>query len=174
VADLVLESFILKDVWSVDRYYAWMCAVEGKQVVAPVLLECGYYDVEQLEWLTQRLLVILGTACVEKTAGDLFSQPAAVVPDVKKEMLEYLNSQSEAYASGSGVVSSQGVNQVLAPSKVLDDIFEGFVRSKKTLYSRMSSKIMYSEKREEKIEDFAQELDRTGVWMVGRREVTIF
>ncbi|KAH8964049.1 hypothetical protein BDL97_04G043400 [Sphagnum fallax] len=145
--------------------------VEGKQVVATVLLECGYYDVEQLEWLTQRLLVILGTACVEKTAGDLFSQPAAVVPDVKKEMLEYLNSQSEAYASGSGVVSSQGVNKVLAPSKVLDDIFEGFVRSKKTLYSRMSSKIMYNEKREEKIEDFVQELDRTGVWMVGRREV---
>jgi hypothetical protein len=112
VADLMLEFFILKDVWSVDRYYAWMCAVEGKQVVATVLLECGYYDVEQVEWLTQRLLVILGTACVEKTAGDLFSQPAAVVPDVKKEMLEYLNSQSEAYASGSGVVSSQGVNQV--------------------------------------------------------------
>ncbi len=108
----MLEFFILKDVWSVDRYYAWMCAVEGKQVVAPVLLECGYYDVEQVEWLTQRLLVILGTACVEKTAGDLFSQPAAVVPDVKKEMLEYLNSQSEAYACGSGVVSSQGVNQV--------------------------------------------------------------
>jgi homogentisate solanesyltransferase len=38
----------------------------------------------------------------------------------------------------------------------------------------MSSKIMYSEKREEKIEDFVQELDRTGVWMVGRREVIIF
>ncbi len=56
----------------------------------------------------------------------------------------------------------------------MDDIFEGFIRSKKNLYSRVSSKIIHSDKREDKIEDFVQELDRTGVWMVGRREVTIF
>ncbi len=89
-------------------------AVEERQVAPPVLLECGYYDVEQVEGITQALLVTLGTACVEKTAGDPFSQPAAVVPDVKKEMLEYLHSQSESYASGSGVVSSQGMHQVRA------------------------------------------------------------
>jgi hypothetical protein len=89
-------------------------AVEERQVAAPVLLECGYYDVEQVEAITQALLVTLGTACVEKTAGDPFSQPAAVVLDIKKEMLEYLHSQSESYASGSGVVSSQGMHQVRA------------------------------------------------------------
>ncbi|CAM6016965.1 unnamed protein product [Sphagnum balticum] len=145
--------------------------VEERQVAAPVLLECGYYDVEQVEGITQALLVTLGTACVEKTAGDPFSQPAAVVPDIKKEMLEYLHSQSESYASGSGVVSSQGMHQAAPPSKVVDDIFEGFIRSKKNLYSRVSSKIIHSDKREDKIEDFVQELNRTGVWMVGRREV---
>jgi hypothetical protein len=89
-------------------------AVEERQVAEPVLLECGYYDVEQVEGITQALLVTLGTACVEKTAGDPFSQPAAVVLDIKKEMLEYLHSQSESYASGSGVVSSQGMHQVRA------------------------------------------------------------
>lgn len=41
----------------------------------------------------------LAAACVEKTSAT-FSQRAAVVPDVKKEMLEYLNQQSEAYANG--------------------------------------------------------------------------
>lgn len=45
------------------------------------------------------MLVALAAACVEKTSAT-FSQRAAVVPDVKKEMLEYLNQQSEAYANG--------------------------------------------------------------------------
>lgn len=81
-----------------------------------MLQECGYYDVEQVQRIAHALLVTLGTACVEKTSGDLFSRAEAVVPDIKKEMLEYLSNQSDAYASGSGVVSSQGMGQVSVPS----------------------------------------------------------
>ncbi|XP_024363356.1 uncharacterized protein [Physcomitrium patens] len=143
---------------------------EGKKSpLPPVLLECGYYDVEQVHYLTQALLVTLAKACVEKTAGDPFSQRAGVLPDIKKEMLEYLHQQSEAYACGSGI-SSHGMGQVLPPSKVVDDIFESFIKSKKNLFSRVSSKIIDSIKKEDKVDDFVKELDRTGVWVVGRRE----
>lgn len=62
--------------------------------------------------------------------------------------------------------------QVLPPSKVVDDIFESFIKSKKNLFSRVSSKIIDSIKKEDKVDDFVKELDRTGVWVVGRREVS--
>lgn len=52
-----------------------------------------------MDRLSQALLAALAAACVQKTSGT-FSQRAAVVPGVKKEMLEYLNQQSEAYANG--------------------------------------------------------------------------
>lgn len=64
------------------------------------------------------------------------------------------------------------VEQVITPSKVVDDIFEAFIKSKKNLFTRVTSKVITSEKRDDKIDEFVQELDRTGVWMVGRREVT--
>ena len=88
-----------------------LCEFAGEEKQAPsppVLVECSFNDVEQVTRLSQALLVTLATACVEKTAGDPFSKRDAVLPEVKKEMLEYLHQQSEAYASGSGVLSSQG------------------------------------------------------------------
>lgn len=71
----------------------------GEQKRAAPPFECNFCDVEEVERLSEDLLVALAAACVEKTSGT-FSQRAAVVPDVKKEMLEYLNQQSEAYANG--------------------------------------------------------------------------
>jgi homogentisate solanesyltransferase len=62
---------------------------------------------------------------------------------------------------------------VSTPSKIADSIFENFIKSKKNLFSRVSSKIIDTVKKEDKIEDFIQELERTGVWMLGRREVCI-
>ncbi|KAL3682788.1 hypothetical protein R1sor_000810 [Riccia sorocarpa] len=138
---------------------------------APVLQECGYFDVEQVGKIAQALLVSLGTACVEKTAGDPFNHPGAIVADVKKEMLEYLNVQSEAFASGTSAIVLQISGEIPSPLQVVGDILEAFVRSKKNLFSRVSGKLLYSDRKEEKIEDFVQELDRTGAWMIGRREV---
>lgn len=65
-------------------------------------------------------------------------------------------------------------DQVSTPSKIADNIFENFIKSKKNLFSRVSSKIIDTVKKEDKIEDFTQELERTGVWMIGRREVCIW
>ena len=87
------------------------CACTGDQrqeTSPPQLLECDFYDVEEVNRLTQALLVALAAACVEKTSGT-FSQRAAVVPDVKKEMLEYLNQQSESYANGGSISQSMKI-----------------------------------------------------------------
>jgi hypothetical protein len=72
-----------------------------------VLQECAYYDVDQVGKIAHLLLVSLATACVEKTAGDFFNHPEAVVGEVKKELLDYLNVQSDAFATGSGAVVLQ-------------------------------------------------------------------
>ncbi len=58
-------------------------------------------------------------------------------------------------------------------NKVLDDILYSFVRTKRTLFTRVSSKLMYNEKKQERIDDYAQELDRQDVWMAGQREVSM-
>lgn len=68
-------------------------------------------------------------------------------------------------------VSGQISGEIPSPLQVVEDILEAFVRSKKNLFSRVSSKLLYSDKKDDKIEDFVQELDRTGAWMIGRREV---
>lgn len=74
---------------------------------APVFQECGYFDVDQVGKIAHLLLVSLATACVEKTSGDPFNNPGAVVGEVKKEMLDYLNVQSDAFATGSSAVVLQ-------------------------------------------------------------------
>ncbi|CAM6105610.1 unnamed protein product [Calypogeia fissa] len=137
----------------------------------PVLQECGYYDVDQVGKIAHHLLVSLATACVEKTAGDPFNYPGAVVGEVKKEMLDYLNVQSDAFATGSSAVVLQISGEIPSPIQVVQDISESFVRSKKNLFSRVTSKLLYNDTKEDKIEDFVQELDRSGAWMFGRREI---
>ncbi|CAK9275383.1 unnamed protein product [Sphagnum jensenii] len=161
--------------------------------------ECGYYDVEQVQRVSKALLLTLARVCVERSgsshaAGELVMRSNHLINnssggggtspngsamrmegEIKREMLEYLQQQSEAYASGSGALSnSPGMTTVVNPAKVVDDILESFVRSKRTLFTRvMSSKIMCSseKKDDKKFGDFVQELERTGTWILGRREV---
>lgn len=124
-------------------------------------LECGYFDVEQVHGIAQSLLVALATASVEKTYGDLFKSPLSVVGDVKLEMTEFLHQRCQSYASATDVGSPE----------MAHDLLDNFVRSKTTLLSRVSSKLISSERKEDRIENFAQELDRAGAWMVGQREM---
>ncbi len=101
-------------------------------VVTPGLQhECGYYDVEQVQRVTKALLVTLARVCVERSsAGELVMRSSLmssagtaaggggsgggatatgamrVEGETKREMLEYLQQQSEVYASGSGALSN--------------------------------------------------------------------
>lgn len=136
---------------------------------SPQILECSYYDVEEVDRLSQALLVALASACVEKTSGT-FSPRAGVVPEVKKEMLEYLNQQSEAYANGGSSLQGFKLELVAYPTQIVKDMLENFIKSKRNMFSRVSGIVIDAHK-DDKINDFVHELDQTGVWLAGRREV---
>jgi homogentisate solanesyltransferase len=142
--------------------------IAGNYDGVPDLKECGYYDVQQVQLIVQQLLVTLAAACVEKASADPFKQPASFVEELRNEMLEYLHQQVEAYATGSGNVSGNGRFQ--SPVKFLGDALQSFLRSKRTLFRRVSSKILSGDINDGKIEEFVQELDKIGSLLAGKRE----
>ncbi|KAH9292032.1 hypothetical protein KI387_042779, partial [Taxus chinensis] len=135
----------------------------------PELKECGYYDVQQIQPIVHQLLVSLAAACVEKASADPFKQRGSFVEDLKVEMLEYLHQQVESFATGSGNLSTSGNFQT--PIKVIGDALQSFLRSKRSLFRRVSSKILSGDVNNGRIEEFVQELEKTGSWLAGKREV---
>lgn len=101
------------------------------------LFECDFCDVEEVKRLSHALLVALAAACVEKTSGTL-SQRVAVLPGVKKEMLEYLNQQSQTYANSSSSLQRSNSLQVTYPTHIVKDMLETFIKSKRNMFSRVS------------------------------------
>jgi homogentisate solanesyltransferase len=119
--------------------------------------------------LSHALLVALAAACVEKTSGTL-SQRVSVLPGVKKEMLEYLNQQSQTYANSSSSSQRSNSLQVTYPTNIVKNMLETFIKSKRNMFSRVSGIVIDAHK-DEKIDDFVHELDQTDMWLAGRREV---
>ncbi|XP_057870650.1 uncharacterized protein LOC131077224 [Cryptomeria japonica] len=143
--------------------------ISGTYEGMPELKECGYYDVQQIQMIVHQLLVSLAAASVEKASADPFKQPTSFVEDLKVEMLEYLHQQVESYATGSGNLSTSSRFQT--PVKLVGDALQGFLRSKRSLFRRVSSKLLSGDVNDKKIEEFVQELERTGSWLAGKREV---
>jgi hypothetical protein len=52
----------------------------------------------------------------------------------------------------------------------VNDLLENFIRSKRNMFSRVSDIVS---RKHDKIDHFVHELDRTGMWLAGRREVCI-
>lgn len=134
----------------------------------PSSFSCDYYEVEHVRKIAQALLSGLATACVESTMGDLFKTPASVAADVRKEMIEYVRQQSEVYPT-QYVMIVGGSGSPENPVDVVDDLIDNFVHNKRNLFTRMSGWIL-SEQKEEKIDDFVEELETMGFWVKGRRE----
>lgn len=130
--------------------------------------QCRYYDVEQVHRIAQLSIRSLGTACVERTYGDLFKSPLSVVLDVKKEMLEYLDQQSLSYSSGRGATSFGGPFPDAV--EVAADLLDNFVKSQINLLSRVSSRLISSDRKDDRIDEVIQELDNSGAWAVSRRQ----
>lgn len=128
-----------------------------------LLPECDYHDVEKVYGIARYLLHTLATACVEKTYGDLFKTPLSVVDDVKTELVEYLSQHRETPLPSY-------INGARAPVDTAKDLLDQFVQSKTKFLSRVSSKLISSEKKEDRIEEFAQELQQNERWIIGQRE----
>lgn len=140
------------------------------------LFHCNYCDTEAVRKIAQLLLSGLASACVDNTTGNLFRNPSFVAVAFRKEMVEYLTTRSESFIAesvvgGDNTTSPNQSKEVIPehPTDIVQDFIDDFVNSKRNLFSRVSSWLS-SEGREDKIDNFAQELETQNFWPQGRRE----
>lgn len=131
---------------------------------------CDLYDTEVVHKIAQVFLPGLATACVDNTTGDIFKSPGSVAADIRKEMVDYLTRRSETFVAEHIVL--QGGSDIEAshdPYDIISDFIDDFATSKRNLFSRVSG-WMLSERREDNIDDFAQEMEISGFWLTDHRE----
>ncbi|KAF8109519.1 hypothetical protein N665_0095s0086 [Sinapis alba] len=131
---------------------------------------CDLYDTQVVHKISLVFLPGLATACVDNTTGDLFKTPGSVAAEIKKEMIEYLNQRSESFVAEHIVL--QGGSEIEAshdPYDIVSDFVDDFATSKRNLFSRVSGWLL-SERREDNIDDFAQEMEISGFWLTDHIE----
>ncbi|CAN6887421.1 hypothetical protein Bca4012_074502 [Brassica carinata] len=127
---------------------------------------CHLYDTQLVHKISLTFLPGLATACVDNTTGDIFKTPGSVAADVKQEMIEYLNHRSETFVADHILLSSSSEIEPSShdPYDVVSDFVDDFATSKRNLFSRVSGWLL-SERREDNIDDFAQEMEVSGFWL---------
>ncbi|XP_020093559.1 uncharacterized protein LOC109713779, partial [Ananas comosus] len=134
---------------------------------------CDYCDRELVHKIAQVLLPGLATACVDNTTGGLFKSPSSVAIDLRKEMVDYLTQRSETFIAES-VVPQEGAQAQTEetsddPVEIISEFLDNFSSSKRNFFSRVSNWLL-SESREDKIDDFVQEMEMDEFWSIDRRE----
>lgn len=137
---------------------------------AGALFHCDLYDMDIVHKTAQELLPGLASACVDNTTGGLFRSPASVAVDIRREMVDYLVQRSENYVAES-VVLEGGANTEISddPYDIISDFIDDFSSSKRNFFSKVSGWVL-SERREDRIDDFVQEMEINGFWLLNRRE----
>lgn len=134
---------------------------------------CGLSDVELVYKIAEAFLPGLATACVDNTTGDVFRSPGSVADEIRKEMVEYLMQRTETFVAES-VVLDGGLEAEASdhPYDIIAYLVDEFASSKRNLFGRVSGWLL-SEKREDKIDDFAQEMELNGFWSMDKREAIV-
>ncbi|KAG2315581.1 hypothetical protein Bca52824_018703 [Brassica carinata] len=133
---------------------------------------CDLYDTELVHKISQTFLPGLATACVDNTTGDIFRSPGSVAADIRKEMIDYLTHRSETFVAEHIVLQGGDSDSSEAshhPLDVVSDFIDDFATSKRNLFSRVSGWLL-SERREDNVDDFAQEMEISGFWLTDHRE----
>ncbi|URE24055.1 RWP-RK domain [Musa troglodytarum] len=137
-----------------------------------LLFHCNQCDKELVRKIAQLLLPGLATACVDNTTG-LFKSPASVAVVMRKEMVDYLRQTSQMYfteAVGQGDDIANMVEEFSdEPTEIISGFVDDFASSKRNLFSHVSAWLS-SESREDKIDDFVQEMETNVFWSTDRRE----
>lgn len=143
--------------------------IEDEEIKEPSF-HCDLCDAEMVHKVAQLFLPGLATACVDNTSGDIFRTPGSVAADMRKEMVDYITMRSETCVAESVILENAPDAEVSDhPYDIISDFVEDFVSTKRNLFSRVSGWVL-SEKREDKIDDFVQEMDINGFWPLDRRE----
>ncbi|CAJ1880665.1 unnamed protein product [Sphenostylis stenocarpa] len=134
------------------------------------LLHCDLCDTEVIHKLAQMFLPGLASACVDNTSGGLFKTPGSVAVDMRKEMIEYLTQRSESFVAESVILEGGPDGEVSDhPYDIISNLVDDFASSKRNFLSRVSGWLL-SETREDKIDDFVQDMEMNGFWTHERRE----
>ncbi|KAJ3691245.1 hypothetical protein LUZ61_020409 [Rhynchospora tenuis] len=136
--------------------------------------DCPNCDTELEHKVAQLLLTGLATTCIDNTAGDPFRSYASVAIPLRKEMVDYLTERSQNFIAESIIgtveaVPNQQVEVSDDPAEIISDFMDEFGNIKRNLFGRVSGWLL-SENREEKIDDFAQDMETDNFWPIDRRE----
>lgn len=126
---------------------------------------CDLCDTEVVHKLAQMFLPGLASACVDNTSGG-FKSPGSVAVDLRKEMIDYLTQRSESFVAESIILDGEVLDH---PFDIISNFVDDFANSKRNLFTRVSGWVL-SEKREDQIDDFIQEIEMNGFWTLDRRE----
>ncbi|KAL4570465.1 hypothetical protein LXL04_026120 [Taraxacum kok-saghyz] len=136
----------------------------------PKSYECGLCDTEVVYKIAQELLPGLASACVDNTTGGLFKNAGSVAVDMRKEMSDYLINRSETYVAEFLLSESSPVLEASEhPYDIIIILIDDFTASKRNMLSRVSEWV-FSDGREDRIDDFVQEMEVNGFWVLARRE----
>ncbi|KAL6846892.1 hypothetical protein ACP4OV_022745 [Aristida adscensionis] len=139
------------------------------------LLQCPYCDSEATHKLAQFLLPGLAAVCVDSTTGDLFKSPSAVAVELRKEMVDYVTRRSETFIADALLESEAsrgpGADQALPddPFEIVSVFMDDFSIAKRNLIGHVSGWLL-SDSRDDKVDDFVQEMELTRFWPLRRRE----
>lgn len=130
---------------------------------------CNLFDTEIVHKIAQVFLPGLASACVDNTTGGIFRTPGAVAVDIRTEMIEYLTKRSETFVAESVILEDPEIEVSDHPYDIISDFVDDFASTKRNFFSRVSGWLL-SDKREDKIDDFVQEMEISGFWSIDRRE----
>lgn len=132
--------------------------------------DCGLCDTEVVYKIAQELLPGLASACVDNTTGGLFTSAGSVAVNMRKEMTDYLTLRSETYVA-EFILSENASNMEISehPYDIILNLIDDFASSKTNMFSRVSEWVL-SDRREDRIDDFVQEMEINGFWLLARRE----
>ncbi|PNX95962.1 hypothetical protein L195_g019162 [Trifolium pratense] len=143
--------------------------IENEKEGGP-MFHCDLHDTEVVHKLAQMFLPGLASACVDHTTGAPFNTPGSVADDMRKEMKDYLTQRSESFVAESVILDDGADGEVSDhPFDIISCFVDDFVDSKRNLLSQVSGWLL-SDKREDKIDDFVQEMETNGFWLLDKRQ----
>ncbi|CAJ1967373.1 unnamed protein product [Sphenostylis stenocarpa] len=134
------------------------------------LFHCDFCDTEVVHKLAQMFMPGLASACVDSTTGYPFKTPGSVAVDMRKELIEFVTQRSESFVAESVISEGGPDGEALEdPFEIVSFFVDEFVHSKRNWLSQFSGWLL-SDKREDNIDDFIQEMEINGFWPLDRRE----
>ncbi|KAK9060605.1 hypothetical protein SSX86_021311 [Deinandra increscens subsp. villosa] len=132
--------------------------------------DCGLCDTEVVYKIAQELLPGLASSCVDNTTGGFFTSAGTVAVDMRKEMTDYLTRRSETYVAEFLLSENASMLELSEhPYDIILNLIDDFASSKTNMLSRVSELVL-SDRREDRIDDFVQEMEINGFWLLAPRE----